>query len=402
MVSAAAARLHRDAIVVDGHVHITNAVFNQGIDPWQPQATGTFDYARARAGGLNVVVEHLFVEDRYNDYNYAVKQACRLIETFYRVLDANTDKMALARTSAEVREAVAGGRMAVILALEGGFDTEGDLDVLRLFHRLGVRMVQLCSHDTTNAMVDAYAGERKWHGISDHGRRVIEEMNRLGIVIDISHEPDDAKLAVIRASRAPVATSHNGLTRFADVIGNLDDDLLSELAARGGLVGLHSAGWLIKQAAADWNAQDPARARRPPARPAPTRSREVDYGAYIATVDEQMRERWTKAWGYAEPWRERHDEVAAAGAPLPTVEEWAAQIRYLVELAGEDHAGLGLDLMAGGNWLRDFDATSYPRLTEALLDVGLSETAVRKVLGENWLRILDAARVEPARARAEG
>src|SRR4051794_20878046 len=94
----AAGDLHASAIVVDGHVHITNAVFNQGIDPWIVQQTGTFDYARARQGGLNVVIEHLFIEDRYNDYNYGIKQACRLVETFYRVLDANADKMALALT----------------------------------------------------------------------------------------------------------------------------------------------------------------------------------------------------------------------------------------------------------------------------------------------------------------
>lgn len=263
-----ARRLHRDAIIVEGHAHVINAAFVQGIDPWQPQLTGTIDYARAAAGGVNVLVEHLFVEDRYNDYNYAVKQACRLIETFHRVLDANPARMGLALTSTQAREIVAEERMAVVLALEGGFDTEGDLDVLRLFHRLGIRMVQLTSHDTTNAMVDAYAGEQRWHGISDHGRRVIDEMNRLGIVIDISHQSDAAKRAVIQASAAPVVTSHNGLRRFADVIGNMDDDLFAELAGRGGLIGLHSAGWIIKQAAAEWNETDPSSARRPSPVPA--------------------------------------------------------------------------------------------------------------------------------------
>src|SRR5262245_34579258 len=122
--------LHRDAIVVDGHVHMTNAVFNQKIDPWKVQATGAFDYARAKQGGLDVVIEHLYVDDRYNSYNYTVKQACRLIETFYRVLNANHDKMELALSSADVRRIAGSGKMAVILALEGGFDTEGDLDVL--------------------------------------------------------------------------------------------------------------------------------------------------------------------------------------------------------------------------------------------------------------------------------
>jgi len=159
-----AAKLHDEAIVIDGHVHIITPVFHQKINPWQVQKTGLFDYARAKQGGLDVVVHTVYIEDPYNNYNYAVKQACRLIETFYRVLDANSDKMELALTSADVRRIVAKGKMAAILALEGGFDTEGDLDVLRLFHRLGVRMIQPISHNTTNAFMDAGLGMSKWGG----------------------------------------------------------------------------------------------------------------------------------------------------------------------------------------------------------------------------------------------
>ena len=221
-------------------------------------------------------------------------------------------------------------------------------------------------------------------------------MNRLGIVVDISHASDQGKAAAIEASAAPVVTSHNGVRHFARVIGNMSDDLLLALAEKGGLIGLHSAGWLIKQEAADWNertretrrASAPSEPVGPSSRPAA-----IDYGAYVDALDAEMRARWLGAWGYGTPWRRRHDEAVAAGAPLPSVDEWAAQVDYLVELLGPDHVGIGLDLMAGGNWLRDFDATGYPRLTEALLAAGLGEEVIRKVLGENWLRILDAARV---------
>lgn len=399
-LKAAAEALHREAIVVEGHVHMINSVLVQGLDPWKVQATGLFDYARARQGGVDVVIEHLYVEDRYNHYNYTVKQACRLIETFHRVLDANRDKMDLALTSADVRRIVQEGKLAVILALEGGFDTEGDLDVLRLFYRLGVRMVQLSSHDTTNVMVDAYAGEQKWNGLSDYGRTVIREMNRLGIVIDISHTPDHAKRQIIEASRAPVVSSHNGLAHFAKVIGNLSDETLSLLAKRGGVVGMHSAGWLISQRGADWTLQDAIRQKSlPGANPANLtlprveRTPEVDYGQYIKSLDRRMYDRWTLKWGYGRPWREAHNEAIALGAPLPTVDEWAEQIEFVTKFVGSEHAGLGLDMMAGGLWLKDFDATSYPRLTEALIARGLPRDTILKVLGENWLRILDRARV---------
>src|SRR5439155_2843409 len=177
----------------------------------------------------------------------------RTMATSYRVLEANPKRMGLARTTEEAREIVANGRLAVVLALEGGFDTESDLDLLRLVHRLGVRMIQLTSHETSNAIIDSYAGEQRWGGLSDHGRHVIAEMNRFGIVVDISHASDAGKAQAIAASAAPVCTSHNGVRHFADVIGNMTDDLLLALAERGGLIGLHSAGWLIKQRAADWN-----------------------------------------------------------------------------------------------------------------------------------------------------
>ena len=390
--SQASLDFHRRALVVDGHVHLINAVFNQGIDPWQPQKTGTFDYARAQQGGLDVVVEQLYVEDAYNRYNYTTKQACRLIETFYRVAEQHRDRMELARTSADVRRIVASGKLAVILALEGGFDMEGDLDVLRLFHRLGVRMVQLTNHETTNAMVDASLRGR-WGGLSEHGREVIREMNRLGIVIDISHATDAAKSQIIAASAAPVVTSHNGLGHFAKQIGSLTDETLDALAAAGGVVGLHSAGWLIDQKAVEWDRTKPVRqVRRDPLPPLVLDPDAADL-RYITELDARMRVRWLEQWGYGRPWRQNQREAVDAGAPLPTVERWAEQVEWVVRRVGPDHIGLGLDLMAGGNWLRDFDATSYPRLTAALQARGLAPEILYKILGENWLRILDAARV---------
>jgi membrane dipeptidase len=390
-----ASELHDEAIVVEGHAHTINAVIAQGIDPWKEQATGTFDYARARRGGVDMVFEHLYVEDEYNDYNYTVKQACRLIECFYRTLEANRDRMELALDAGEVRRVVARGRMAVVLALEGGFDMEGDPEVLRLFHRLGVRAMQFVNHDTTNAMADSWA-EARWGGVSAHGREIIREMNRLGILIDISHASDAAKRGIIDASDAPVVSSHNGLKRFSSFVGNLEDDTLRAMAAKGGLVGLHSAGWILQQRSLDWGYYGPHNAPAPPSasppRADPIAARQPrDLGDYIRGLDARMRDKWLDTYGYGQPWRERQREALRLGAPLPTVEDWAHQVRYVVETVGADHVGIGLDMMSGGHWLRDFDATCYPRLTQALLAEGLSRDTVRKILGESWLRVLEAA-----------
>lgn len=400
-----AAALHDEAIVVDGHVHVVAPVIHQGIDPWQAQTTGLFDYARAQEGGLDVVVHALFVEDAYNNYNYAVKQAVRLIETFYRVLDANADKMELALSSADVRRIVGDGKMAAILTLEGGFDTEGDLDVLRLFHRLGVRMIQLTSHSTTNAYIDAHADEPRRGGLTAHGRRIVAEMNRLGIIIDVSHASDAAQVQVIEASRAPVVGSHHGLRHFHDHPRNLSDEVLRAMAAGGGLMGMHSYAPFLSKAFAEWE-----RTNQPPASAPPShliegfeifRRSEPDGGEFIAALDAEMHNRWVRdrsdrrGQGYGRSAAELHQALIEAGAPLPTVHDWAAQVDYVVQLVGDDHVGIGLDLMDGGAWLRDFDASSYPRLTEALLERGYGPERVKKILGENWLRVLDAAKVEP-------
>jgi len=376
----AAAPLHEDAIVVEGHAHVTNRVFHEGIDPWTPQATGLWDYARAKAGGVDVVIENVHADDSYNNYNVTVKQVVRLIEVFYRVLDANRDKMELALTAADVRRIVASGKMAVILAIESGFDMEGDLDVLRLFHRLGVRLVQFANHNTTNAYVDAGLGEQRWNGINDHGRKLIAEMNRLGMIIDISHASDAAQLQIIEASRSPVTASHHGLRAFCYHPRNLSDEVLKALTAKGGLMGMHSSASFLSQRYYDWS-----RARQQTSEPPSLaiRSPDRDYGQYLADLDATMTGRWRG--NYSRPWR----EMAPPDAPLPSVEDWVAQVGHVINLVGDQHVGIGLDMNQGGSNLRDFDATSFPRLTEAMLAAGYAEGRVRKILGENWLSLID-------------
>ena len=354
----------------------------EGIDPWKAQPAGIWDYARAKQGGVDVVIEQLRLEDQYTNYNYTVKQACRLVETFYRILEANRDKMELALSAADVRRIVGSGKMAVILGFEGGFDMEGDLDVLRLFYRLGVRLVQFVNHNTTNAYADAGAGEQKWGGITDHGRAVIREMNRLGMLISIAHASDQTQLQVIEASAAPVVASHFGLRHFSDNPRTLSDEALKALAAKGGLVGIHSTGIYLSQKYMDWTRSRP--------RPQAGRGEQLvqsptqDYGKYIAALDARTREEERRK--FSRPWRELQQENIDAGAPLPTVEDWTNQVDYAVKLVGEDSVGIGLDLNGPSlGDLRDFDATSYPRLTEALVARGYSPAKVRKILGENWL-----------------
>jgi membrane dipeptidase len=378
-------------LLVDGHAHITNRVYWEGIDPWKPQPVGDWDYARARQSGVNVVIENI-APYGYNTYNTTVKQVGRLIETFHRVLEANPDKMELALTSADVRRIVASGKVAVILGIESGFDQEGDPDILRLWYRLGVRLIQFSSQLTNSYADSSIRGEARWNGINDRGRRLIAEMNRLGIMIDIAHATDAAQRQIIEASRAPVVDSHTAMRALCDSPANIPDDLLRALAAKGGLVGIHSYAAVISQRYYDWTrAQaaggaggylsgrpDPVRAELPLVR-SPNR----DYGEYIAALDAQNGELWRRWFG--QRWPE-----APEGEPLvPTEDEWAAHVEHAVRVMGPTHVAIGLDLTNGRSTLKNFDARGYPRLAEAIRKRNLPDA----VLGENWLRIMDAAKV---------
>ena len=227
-------------ILADGHVHITNRIYWEGIDPWKQQPIGQFDYARARAGGVNFVIENI-APYGYNTYNTTVKHAGRLIETFHRMLEAHRDRMELALTSADVRRIVASGKLAVMLSIEAGFDQEGDIDILRLWYRLGVRVIQFSSQVTTAYADSSVRGAAKWSGINEKGRRLIAEMNRLGMLIDISHATEAAQRQIIAASRAPVVASHIALRAICSNPANMSDDVFRALAAKGGIVAIHSA-----------------------------------------------------------------------------------------------------------------------------------------------------------------
>jgi membrane dipeptidase len=376
-------------LLMDGHVHITNRVYWEGIDPWKPQPIGPWDYARARQSGVNVVIENI-APYGYQTYNTTVKQDGRLIETFHRVLEANRDKMELALTAADVRRIVASGKMAVILGIEAGFDQEGDIDILRLWYRLGVRAIQFSSQNTTAYADSSARGGVIWSGINDRGRKLIAEMNRLGMIIDITHATEQAQRQIIEASRAPVVASHVAMRAVCANPGNMPDDILRDIAAKGGLVGIHSSADVISQGYHDWASTHPpgrvnglTTADRVGAELPLIRSPNRDYGEYINALDTEMGGIWRRA--HAVPWIDDPE----AEALVPTADAWAEHIAHAVAVAGPDHVAIGLDLTHGRSNLKNFNAGHYQELVEAIRKRKLPE----QVLGENWLRVMDAAKV---------
>ena len=384
-------------IFMDGHVHITNRVYWEGIDPWKHQPIGPFDYARAFESGLNVVVENVAAYS-YRGYNGTLKQVLRLIETFHRMLDGHSDKMELALTSDDARRIVAKGKLAVILGIEAGFDQEGDLDILGIMHRLGVRCIQFASQ-SPNAYSDVFFwpssrhNVNDWNGINQLGRALVREMNRLGIVIDITHASHDAQLQIIDTSEAPVISSHNALVAVSGK--GIADDVLRAISAKGGVVGIHGTAPTISPRYNEW-----AIAHRKEIEPqkaavdrfahyeVPFERKPYDQTEYIHRVDAEMR-RLHHALFNAE-WK----GDPAATALIPTVEEWVAHVQHVIDVAGPEHVGVGLDSFHSRSHL---DASSYPRLFEAVRGVAGPKDSL-KIAGENWLRVFDAVR-EFANAR---
>ena len=248
-------------IVMDGHVHVVNRIYWEGIDPWTPQKQG-WDYARARRAGINCVIDNIGAYGYWN-YNYTPKQALRLIDTMLRFADSHSDKMAIALSPADARRIVGSGRMAVFIGCESGFDHEGDPDVLDAFYRLGLRSVQFATQTGFNAFADSalariQGGQKPDHynGINEHGRKLVAQMNQLGILIDIAHGTEAVQAQLIEASKAPVVASHETVKAVSGA--GLSDDVLKALAAKGGLVGIHGAAAVVSKRYRKWMADNPA------------------------------------------------------------------------------------------------------------------------------------------------
>ena len=360
----------------------------EGIDPWQPQAFG-FDYARAFASGVNVVIENI-APYGYGNYNYVPKQTLRLVEAFHRTIDQHTDRMALALSAAEAREIVADGQLAVFLGVESGFDNEGDPDVLRALYHLGLRAVQFSTQTCFNAYADSEAGGPPiWNGINERGRELIALMNELGILIDVTHATPEAQEQIIAASTRPLVASH---TTLAAVSGRgMADSTLKLIADAAGMIGIKGVSTDISERYRRWLAANPAQAAQigpaiemiefnsPLARAA------LDHGEYGMWLDDQMR-RFHHA--VFKPWADDPDSLD----PVPSADDWASHVAHAIEIAGTDHVGIGLD-MAGGRSSVPADASGYQDLLAALGRITDAE-GVRQIAGENWLRVLDAA-VDP-------
>jgi membrane dipeptidase len=369
-VSERVRQVHQRAFVFDAHMHASGRQFYLGGDIGDRRPDGQFDLPRARDGGVDALFFSVFVPEPYYPQRFETKQALRVIEFALEQIDKNRDSIELALKASDIERINRRGKIAAVLDLEGPFDLDGDLGVLRSLYRLGLRSAQVSAHNWTSQFADSCCAPAKWGGLNERGRAVIREMNRLGMVINVSHASDEAIEQAIEASAGPVVATHHGLRSVNDIPRNLPDRLLKKLAAKGGVMGFqigcdfHSpklTAWREQKAASLRNASAP----RPGA------------PATLAEIDREVARTYREYFGLATP-----EELRL------TVDEWVAVVDRAIQLAGEDAVALGSDFDGGPAPPRGIrDAGDLALITDAMLRRGYSEARIAKFLGGNLLRV---------------
>src|SRR3954469_21317878 len=257
--AARAKKLHADAIVVDTHMDAPDALATKWADVGTRGATDHFDIPRAKEGGLTAPFFSIYVAASYADKG-AARRALDLIDLTHRVVDGHPADMVMANTAADIRAAKKAGKLAILMGIEGGHAIEDSLGVLREMYRAGVRYMTL-THTNTNHWADSSGPfyepdfdpkkSQVHHGLTEFGKTVVKEMNRIGMIVDISHVSDDTIRDVLAVSRAPVMASHSSCRALSSIPRNLTDDQIKQIAAKGGLVMINVGSAFLDQAVYD-------------------------------------------------------------------------------------------------------------------------------------------------------
>mgnify|MGYP002335910882 FL=1 len=364
--------LHKKAFVMDGHIHMMTRQLLEGLDIGDRYPDGHVDVPRAIEGGLDAMFFSCYTPEPYYPDRHEVKNTFRVVELALAQIEKNNHIIELAHNASDIVRINRRGKMAAFLDLEGGFDLDGDLNILRSLYRLGLRSVQLTAHNETNAFIDSCYGEKRWGGLNAHGRDIVAEMNKLGMLINVSHASDDAILQTVEASSQPVIFSHGGFRGIVNSLRCITDECAIALAAKGGVIGIQFGSSFNNPKYAQWvesKRQPGSGSRFAPKERKPLSIEEVDQGL-------------SKGLPFV------YKEVIPDEYWMGT-DQLARVIDYGVRLVGEDHIALGSDFDGGPPLPREIkDVSDYHQMTYAMQKLGYSDQRIRKILGLNWLRVI--------------
>jgi membrane dipeptidase len=369
-ISERAHKLQFSSIVLDTHDDTTQRFFSKDYDLAKQNPDGHVDIPRMREGGMNAIFFSIWIDGRIMGPP-AVQKALDQIDAVRENVRKNSKDMMFARTADDVRRAHAQGKIAALMGVEGGHMIGNDIRIVRIFADLGVRYMTL-SHFYNDEWADSSTDKPAHNGLTDFGKDVVREMNRQGIVVDISHVSDKTFYDALEVSKAPLLASHSSCRALCDHVRDMSDAMIKALAAKGGVIQINYEKSFIDQAYKD--------------------ASDKFSGGVVAQMDE-----FKKKCGDDEACMQKMvtdaSKEAVANGTLPHVswERIVDHIDHAVKLVGADHVGLGSDFDGASMPEGMEDASHLPQITEALMRKGYADSDIRKILGENTLRVMEAA-----------
>lgn len=366
--------IHRRAIAIDMHADTTQRLVDEKVDLAQRLADGHFDSVRAREGGLDAQFFSIWVEPELfgGGGPTAVKRADDQIAAVRALAEKHPETWQFATSASDIRRAASEGKLAALTGLEGGYAIDEKIESVERYYRVGVRYMSPAWSVSTNWAGSSGDDIGKTRGLNEFGKNVIREMNRLGMMVDVSHVSDPTFWDIVNTSTKPVIATHSGCRAIANVPRNLTDDMIRALAKTGGVVNVifypeHlEPGWSEKKQQVD-----------------------ADIGSLVQQASEE--EKGDAVHKKMARDRVRREEYAKRLPPV-TVSRLVDHIDHVVKLVGIDHVGIGSDFDGVQSTLSDLaDVSQLPNLTRELLRRGYSESDIDKILGGNMLRVMEEA-----------
>jgi membrane dipeptidase len=368
-ISERAKKLHFSSIVVDTHDDTTQRLLDDKFDLDVRHSDGSIDIPRMREGNLSAIFFSIWTSGKITGPE-AVKRAEAQLQAVHEQVRRNPKDLVLATTASEVRDAKKEGKIAVLMGVEGGHMINSNLNVLRSFANSGVRYMTL-THSVNVEWADSSTDRAAHNGLTDFGKDVVREMNRLGVIVDISHVSDKTFYDALEVSKAPLFASHSSCRAICDAPRNMTDQMMRDLATKGGVVQINYHVGFLSQEFRDAEKKDPKINEAIALQARQHCGGDGNEGCMLIEGDRITRE-----------------FVAQGKLPRVDYTRIIEHIDHAVKVAGIDHVGLGSDFDGANMPYGMEDATMLPKITEALLQKGYSEGDVRKILGENTLRVM--------------
>ena len=368
-LSLRARKIHRSALVIDAHADTPQRLlFESNFDIGKMHDDGHIDIPRLRAGGVDAQFFSIWVPSTLTGPP-AIKRVLDLIDTVRGAVRTHPQDLVLATTAAEIRRAVTQGKIATLMGMEGGHMIDDDLRVLRTYAVLGVRYLTL-THFLNNNWADSSTDKPAHNGLTSLGQDVVRELNRVGMIVDISHVSDKTFYDALSVTQAPVIASHSSCRSISNHVRNLSDDMLRVLAKNGGVIMInYESSFLSEEYRKELEALG------------------GDIVAQFSAMEKKCG--GDEACVTLSTSRASREMMDSGKLPRVTWEKIIQHIDHAVKVAGIDHVGLGSDFDGATMPIGMEDASKLPQITEALLQKGYSQQDIGKILGGNLLRVME-------------